>query len=265
VIPFDAIRDDDVTTVTLDHFASQDHFRTHVRRLGELYTRDRLARQKVHIEVWCEAAGMIFELAEVAEDYSVRVYSSSGFDSLTAKKDLADRVCQVGRPAEILHLGDHDPSGESIFESAAADVAAFVETDKLWNTVNVRFCRIALTAEQVETWNLPTAPAKVTDTRSRNWSGETCQLEALPPDQIASLLRKAIVQHLNCDSTTPISSRSSVTDSRSPVSSQRLWAELPVQHEQARRLFGAPARLCRIWHRDLPAERGEDTGHHWVH
>jgi hypothetical protein len=58
VIPFDAIRDDGVTTVTMDHYASQEHFKAHIRRLGENYTRDKLADQKVHIEVWCEAAGI---------------------------------------------------------------------------------------------------------------------------------------------------------------------------------------------------------------
>jgi hypothetical protein len=198
VIPFDAIRDDGVTTVTMDHYADQEHFKAHVRRLSENYTRDRLANQKVHIEVWCEAAGMIFQLAEVARDYSVRVYSSSGFDSLTAKKDLADRICEVGKPTVILHLGDYDPRGESVFESVAADVAAFVEADKPWNTVSVRFRRLALTAEQVARWNLPTAPAKESDSRTLNWSGEaTCQLEALPPDRIADLLREAILQCLD--------------------------------------------------------------------
>jgi hypothetical protein len=97
----------------------------------------------------------------------------------------------------ILHLGDYDPSGESIFESVAADVAAFVEADKPWNTVSVRFRRIALTAEQVKRLNLPTAPAKATDSRSKKWAGETCQLEALPPDHIAELLREAILQCLD--------------------------------------------------------------------
>lgn len=199
VIPFDAIRDDGVTTYRLDHFDDEEHFLRHVRRLGQNYTRNKLAAQPVHIEVWCEAAGMLPQLFNVAEPYSIPVYSSGGFDSLTAKKTLSDRICANGKPTIILHLGDFDPSGQSIFDSVAEDVAAFVEHDRPWATVWVRFERIALTADQVRTHALPTAPPKATDTRSKTWEGGTCQLEALAPDTIATILRDAIVQHIDFD------------------------------------------------------------------
>ena len=197
LIPFDAIRDDGVSTVNFRHFDGEDDFRAHLRRQAEGYRRNLLARQERHIEVWCEAAGMILQLADVATDFSVPVYSSSGFDSLTAKKNLADRICEIGKPTVILHLGDFDPSGASMFDVIAEDVGAFVEADKPWNTVSVVFERVALTAEQVVSHSLPTAPAKATDSRSRAWEGETCQLEALAPDQIAHLLRAAILSHID--------------------------------------------------------------------
>ncbi len=135
---------------------------------------------------------MILQLAEVAHEYSVQVYSSSGFDSLTAKKRLADRICQVGKPAIILHLGDFDPSGASMFDVIGEDVGKFVLADRPHGMVTAEFRRVALTAEQVKDYGLPTAPAKATDSRAKAWSGETCQLEALAPDQIAELLRDAI-------------------------------------------------------------------------
>jgi hypothetical protein len=190
VIPFDAIRDDGVTSVNMRHFDDEEHFKGYIRLLAENYTRNKLAGQDLHAEVWCEASGMIFQLDDVASEYSIKVYSSSGFDSLTAKKNLADRICDIGKRAVILHLGDYDPSGESIFESVAEDVEAFVKAD--WPGIDVEFRRVALTAAQVEEYDLPTAPPKATDTRSKSWTGETCQLEALAPDDIASLLRTAI-------------------------------------------------------------------------
>jgi hypothetical protein len=191
-VPFNAIRDDGVTTIRMEHFENEDAFRLAMRRKAEGYRRNMLARQRVHVEVWCEASGMIVQLAKVAHRYSVPVYSSSGFDSLTAKKDLADRICEIGKPTVILHLGDYDPSGESVFKAVAEDVAAFVDADRPHGFVNVNFRRIALTAEQVKSFNLPTSPAKATDTRSKSWVGETCQLEALAPDQIAALLDEAL-------------------------------------------------------------------------
>ena len=53
--------------------------------------------QEQDVIVWCEAAGMVPQLAAVAEPYSVHVFSGSGFDSLTTKKRLADRVIGAGR------------------------------------------------------------------------------------------------------------------------------------------------------------------------
>jgi hypothetical protein len=198
-LSFDAIRDDGVVTIPMHHYATADDFLHEQRRRVQGYRRDLMADQPMHIEVWCEAAGMIGQLARVAHRYSVNVYSSSGFDSLTAKKAISDRICAVGKPAVILHLGDFDPSGASIFESAAEDVAAFVAADRPHGLVSAKFKRVALTADQVRRYGLPTAPAKVTDSRSKAWAGETCQLEALSPSQIADILDGAILQLLDTD------------------------------------------------------------------
>lgn len=192
LIPFDSIRDDGVSVMQRDYFEDEDDFRWHLRRLAQNYRRDLMATQPRYIEVWCEAGGMLKQLSDVAHPYSVRVYSSGGFDSLTAKKDIADRIIETGKPAVILHLGDYDPSGESIFQSSAQDVGAFVAADRLSANVTVDFRRVALTEQQVILFGLPTAPAKVSDSRSKAWKGETCQLEALTPRQIAQILDNAI-------------------------------------------------------------------------
>ena len=196
-IPFNAIRDDGTTTYSLDYFDDRYHFLRHVRELGQEYTRNRLAAQKLHLEVRCEAGRKLPQLHNVAEWFSVQVYSSGGFDSLTAKKRLADRICEMEKPAIILHLGDFDPSGVSIFESVAADVEAFVIADRPHGLVEVQFERVALTREQVEAYGLPTAPAKASDTRSKTWTGGTCELLALPPNVIAGILCAAIERRID--------------------------------------------------------------------
>lgn len=199
IIGFDAIRDDGVATYRFDHYADADAFRAEVRNMAQRYRRDLMADQRFHVEIWCEAAGMLAQLAKITERYSIRCYSSSGFDSLTAKKHLAERICAVGRPAVILHLGDFDPSGESMFNVIESDVSAFVLADRPHGLCSVSFRRVCLTAEQVIAHNLPTTPAKASDSRSKSWKGETCQLEALAPDQIADLLRTAIIDFVDLD------------------------------------------------------------------
>lgn len=197
VIAFEDIRDDGASVLEPRHFADEGAFWSFVREQSQHYRRDKLANQPVYIEVWCEAAGMMPQLAQLTEQASIAVWSCSGFDSLTAKRGIADRICAIGKRAVILHLGDYDPSGVSIFDVAAEDVAKFVAADAPQAGVSVEFKRVALTAEQVASYQLPTAPAKLSDTRSHGWDGGTCQIEALPPDEIRAILATAIRELLD--------------------------------------------------------------------
>jgi hypothetical protein len=161
-------------------------------RLGECLQR---------VELWCEAAGMMPQLARIADEFSVPVRSASGFSSVTGNHDLADRVIGCSVPTVILHVGDYDPSGVSIFTAMVEDAAAFVEADRDrtlgdYASVSLRGVRVALTAVQVETYDLPTAPPKKSDSRSGGWL-ETCQVEALAPDDLAFIVRQAITTEID--------------------------------------------------------------------
>ena len=199
LISFSAIREDGVGVIAPTHFVDKDGFYERVRTMGQGYKRDKLARQAVHLEVWCEGAGMQPQLSRTASPFSVAVYSAGGFDSTTAKYQLAQRICSVGKPAVILHLGDLDPSGVAIFRSSAEDVREFVLADRRWLNVDVDFVRVALTPDQVERFRLERGGApKTTDSRSGTWPFVwTCQLEALPPDTVAALLNAAITERLD--------------------------------------------------------------------
>lgn len=205
MIPFEDLRDDGASVMASRHYDGMDGFYGHLRKLADGYERDKLANQPVEIRVYCEAAGMMPQLARTCRPYSVPVYSGSGFDSLTAKHDLArychDNAFYSGRSTVVLHLGDWDPSGVSIYESMREDVLAFVSSDlsHLDPEDAAVFRRVALTAEMVEEFELPTAPPKRTDTRSARWRGETCQLEALSPDELAHILSHTIESILDLD------------------------------------------------------------------
>ena len=146
-----------------------------------------------------------------ANPYSIPVYSCSGFDSTSARYDIARRIVAYPQDTVILHLGDADPSGDAIFTALSEDVAAFVERLRYDQRQSVRFARVALTLEQIRLFRLPTDKAKLSDSRTKRWaeargSNDTCQLEALPPNTIAGLLEEAIgneisVQQLAADIT----------------------------------------------------------------
>jgi hypothetical protein len=199
MIPFGVIRDDGVTGTTDVKYANIEAFHDETAKRARGYRRDRQALQPAYLELFCEAAGMVRQLERVAHPYSVSVWSGSGFDSLTAKYQVALRALERERPTILLHVGDYDPSGESIFASMTEDAAAFVEADHVIQTLQIEAVRVALTAEQVAEYKLPTAPPKQEDSRSRYWTGETCQLEALAPDVLAEIVKQAIVDRLDFD------------------------------------------------------------------
>jgi hypothetical protein len=168
-----------------------------VCQMGRRCTRNKLTGQELHIEVWCEAAGMLRQLYSVAAPFPVRAHSSGGDGSLTAQKDLADRIVRIEKPAVILHLGDYNASDMNIFDSVVQNVTAFVECDRPHGLVTIQYERVALTREQVAEYNLPTAPRKASDSRSRTWRGDTCQLKALPPNVIADIVKDALWRHVD--------------------------------------------------------------------
>ena len=186
LIQMDAIRDDGGTVMRPTMWESAEEYLAAVRaRAGRLML-DRTAGQKTRLTVVCEAAGMVPQLARVANRYGITVMSSGGFDSVTEKHKFAVEAANDERPTEVLHIGDHDPSGAHMCLAYYEDIEAFARA--LGGEVTVS--RLAVTPEQIARYDLPTAPPKPTDRRA--FVGQTCQAEALAPDVLASILREAI-------------------------------------------------------------------------
>ncbi|MEQ4611458.1 hypothetical protein ABMX48_36610 [Streptomyces cavourensis] len=130
------------------------------------------------------------QLVRIGEEYGIACFSGGGFDGLAGKHDAAVRAMKVATGTRILHLGDYDQSGEHMFSSLAEDVIAFAQAAG----AEVSFDLLAVTPEQIATYDLPTAPPKTTDRRSFSGTATT-QAEALPPDILASIVREAIEAH----------------------------------------------------------------------
>lgn len=91
----------------------------------------------------------------------------------------------------MLHLGDHDPSGIDMTRDNQDRLAMFTGYG---GHVEVR--RLALNFDQVERYDPPPNPAKMTDSRFDGYVdrfGESCwELDALEPNVIAALIRDEI-------------------------------------------------------------------------
>ncbi|MFJ1709225.1 hypothetical protein [Kitasatospora sp. NPDC088346] len=162
-VPWEAIRDDTQTAVDAPpSFTGPADFWAAVAEAADDYRVDRQAGQPVRLELWCETAGMVPQLVRIGSEFGISCFFGGGFDGLGGKHDAALRAVEGGRKAVVLHLGDYDPSGEHLFNALAEDVIAFAQA----MSAEVEFERVAVTAEQVTAYNLPTAPPKTTDRRS---------------------------------------------------------------------------------------------------
>jgi hypothetical protein len=186
IIPMDAIRDDGGTIIKPHCWGGVEEFLETFRGAADGFRLDRTVGQKTRLVVTCEAAGMVPQLARVADPLGITAMSSGGFESVTEKYNFAAELADHDRPTEVLDIGDHDPSGAHKYLSYAEDIQAFAR--ELGGEVS--FTRLAVIPEQIIRFRLPTAPPKLTDRRA--FSGETCQAEALAPDVLALIQRSAI-------------------------------------------------------------------------
>ncbi len=63
---------------------------------------------------------------------------------------------------------------------------------------DVKVERIALNQQQITEMNLPSAPAKLTDTRTKNWNGAgVVELDAVEPTTLTEMVTAAIRQHFD--------------------------------------------------------------------
>lgn len=192
LIDWDDFRDDGFQRSRMSSFDSPADWAEAVLHSARSYRLDRQSGQARRLVVWCEAAGMVPQLERVAKEFSVPVLCSGGFDSVTAKHSVAVEWASMG-DVTVLHLGDHDPSGVHMFGSLDEDIRAFL--NGLDGGGRVQFQRLAVTLDQVVELNLPTAIAKETDRRS--FDGETVQCEAIPPDELARILERAILDRFD--------------------------------------------------------------------
>lgn len=224
LVPFNAIRDDGAIARGPGGYDNVEEWIQSVLEDAESWTYDRMQFQPVRVEIFCEAAGMVPLLAGAVAEYGVNVYSGGGFNSLTTVRRTASRITHDPRMSVIINFGDYDPSGESIFDSFRQDVEAFV-----WQTSessDVRFDRVALTEDQVDDMGIPTAPPKATDSRSKNWIGDTAQLEAIPPDQLAQMAVNAVEAELDLDILEQTKEREERISERLTSEVQTMLAEL---------------------------------------
>jgi hypothetical protein len=152
----------------------------------DVYRRDRTEGQDVSVYLAVEKAGMVEQITSWFGGRGVPVLALGGYASQSYVDEVILDVERQGRPAVLLYAGDHDPEGEDIDRD-------FVARTDCWATVE----RVALTAEQVDAYQLPPMPGKAESSRAAGFVARhgrlvQVELDALPPDVLRQLYTEAL-------------------------------------------------------------------------
>lgn len=162
---------------------------TAMKALVSQYRRDRTEGQEFSIFLGVEKAGLVEQLDAWFSDLGLPILAVGGYSSQSYVDQVAHDVERQGRPAVLLYAGDFDPSGEDIDRD-------FVARTACWDKV----VRVALTAEQVVSHNLPPQVGKSTDSRAGAFverHGQLVQVEldalfGVSPDALRRLYQEAL-------------------------------------------------------------------------
>ena len=91
-ISMEDIRDDGLRRQVPHGWDSEASILSVFKSYGDRFRLNRQQDQPVHLMVWCEAGGMLPQLARYCDDYGVTVLSSGGFDSVTTKHALGREI-----------------------------------------------------------------------------------------------------------------------------------------------------------------------------
>jgi hypothetical protein len=158
---------------------------------ARFYRKSLWASANSYVEVWLEKDALAGVVYPVTDKYDVPLMVSRGYASLSFLHSAAEDIAELDVPAYIYHCGDYDPSGQ--------DAARVIEKTlrELAPDAEIYFERLAVTPEQITTWNLPSRPTKRSDTRASKFGSEiSVELDAIPPDRLRGLILDAIELHL---------------------------------------------------------------------
>ena len=159
------------------------------------YNLDKWKGQPNYVEVWVEKDALVDIVGQACDPLDTPYFSCRGYTSQSEMWSAAQRfIYQRDRENRIIiHLGDHDPSG--------IDMTRDIQ-ERLWLFgADVEVKRVALTMNQIDTYNPPPNPAKLSDSRCgkyiEQYGDESWELDALEPQVITDLITSEVTAFRN--------------------------------------------------------------------
>lgn len=161
-----------------------------IRSAKYSYMLDKWSGQPNYVEVWVEKDALVDIIGQACYPLDTPYFSCRGYTSQSEMWTAAQRFLkQENRENRfIIHLGDHDPSGIDMTRDIQERLEMF--------GADVYVKRVALTMNQVNTYNPPPNPAKITDSRCEKYinqyGDESWELDALEPQMLVNLITNEV-------------------------------------------------------------------------
>lgn len=185
-----------------------------LKHSADAYRRSVWDNQDCYVEVWMEKDALTGVLLEVTATWDVPLMVTRGYPSLSFLYTAAETIAEQEKPVYLYYFGDHDPSGVDIPRKVEADLRKFVaelrydhinfgeDVGEIANLLpegflDIHFERVAVLPEQIQSMNLPTRPTKRTDSRVKNFEGESVEVDAIPPKVLRQIVSNCITQHID--------------------------------------------------------------------
>ena len=156
---------------------------------------DRWKHQPNMVVVMLEKMALAGVLEGVCSDLDVRLIPNRGYSSLSEFYKLGQLFSYYidikDKELYLLYLGDHDPSGLDMDRDIQERLSTF-------SGHYIDFQRLALTMEQIEEYDPPPDPAKLSDSRAWAYISEhghdAWELDALEPQVLHDLVEAAVLE-----------------------------------------------------------------------
>lgn len=164
------------------------------------YRIDMWEGQTKAIEVWIEKDALVGVIERVCLNWDIDFFACRGYASQSemyaAGQRIKNRKRWNNQNTIVLHLGDHDPSGCDMTRDNEERLSMFAG-------FAVRVDRIALNMDQIEEYDPPPNPAKITDSRASAYiqehGDESWELDALEPRVISKLIEDEVKHHIDME------------------------------------------------------------------
>lgn len=165
------------------------------------YHSDPWTGQEHRVFVIVEKEALVGVLEGICNRYDVPLLAARGYPSVSVLREFAeDEIIprEGDQHIQILHLGDHDPSGIDMSRDLVDRLQLLCGGDWAFD-----LDRIALNMDQIEENDCPPNPAKLTDSRSDGYvtkfGTDSWELDALEPSYIVNLAERHIESYLDLD------------------------------------------------------------------